>query len=204
MSIQITTLNKRLLLSCIPGLYLSLIVIAVMTFDETPLVQQLISGAYFLDLMWSIYFALFGIFIQVPFITQTTNRRWRIAALTGLAIITAFPAMFMAGLIDEYWSSTAIENYLAIAAAFIALGLLLLISLSVFAPLALTIRLAVGVAATSLVAGILMVWFINNFLCIIFCNEWTNVLLAVPIIISPVLYCLAIHFGQAHSPVDDE
>lgn len=189
--------TRRLALALVPGLVASVlgIVIVVYPFAQTP---AWIWGNFLL------YFALFGGLVMAPFITATTYRPGRLAALVivtpTLGVLSSFISEDLASL---GWG--IYPNYFSTTFLFLLSTLMLGVLLSIVAPLKITFRVFMSIVLAGLIMGLATHFFVTQFLCIIFCDRLDNLPLLVPILLWPVLFCAAVIIGMpGRAPAADD
>ena len=191
MRFQILSLRSHLLLALVPGIFIaSLETLYLYKIDLLP--------EMFVRLALPVYFALFGSFVLVPFITARSNIALRSVVLIASSTAFGFLIYGLGGYIDSHWSNIMYWNYISSAVSFSILAILFATLLSLVAPLRMTLRLVSLVGLAGVVTGVSMVFFIDNFLCIMWCDNRQNALLLIPLIISPLLYSAAVYLGRGY------
>ena len=183
------SLRSHLLLALVPGCFVaSLEVLSVYQ------IYQLPDGL--VRLVLPTYFALFGGFVQVPFVVARSRIVLRAFVLIASASLFGFLIDSLGGDIDRHWSSIMRWNYIYSAVSFGVLAVLLATLVCLAARLRMTLRLVALVGLAGVVTGVLMVYFVDNFLCIMWCDQRLNELLGIPLVIGPLLYSAAVYFGR--------
>lgn len=182
------TVRRRLAQALVPGLVISALSIASGTYHPASQTMAWFWATYVL------YFALFGALVLVPFVTATTHRKGRLAALViATPALWILFALFSEGLVSLWWD--LYPSYYSSACLFLLFSLLLGGLLSLLAPLRFSPRLCMSLGLAGVVMGLLSQFFIEHFLCIFFCDAMDNLPLLVPVILWPVLFCAAVIAG---------
>lgn len=189
MHFQNLSLRSHLLLALVPGCFLAAL-------DALSLYQKYQLPDGLVRLVLPTYFALFGGFVQVPFVVAKSRIELRAFVLIASASVFGFLIYGLGGFIDSHWFSIMYWNYIYSAVSFGVVAILLATLLFLAAPLRMTLRLVTLVGLAGVVTGILMVYFIDRFLCIMWCDDRQNQLLVVPFIVGPLLYSAAVYFGR--------
>ena len=187
MIVRELSLPRRLALALVPGLVASVMGAAQLLWTP-PWPEEFFAANMFL------YFALFGGFVLAPFVTATTHHAGRAAVLVVATPIIGFVFSSLSANLDHFFPGTY-PSYGSTSIIFLLTTLSLYLLLGIVTPVRFTLRLTASLGLAGIIQGMVTAFFVDHFLCIIFCDAIDNLALAVPVALWPVLFCAAAVFG---------
>jgi hypothetical protein len=187
MSVRELSLPRRLALALVPGLVTSVIGAAQLLWTP-PWPEERFAANM------SLYLALFGGFVLAPFVSASTHRRRRVALLVVAAPVIGFLCSALSEIGDQLFDY-AFPSYVFFSVIFLFTTLALYLLLGIVAPVRFTLRLTASLGLAGIIQGLVTAFFVDHFLCIIFCDAIDNLALAVPVVLWPVLFCTAVVLG---------
>jgi hypothetical protein len=197
MALENLSLPTRLLVALVPGLVLVPVIISLY-YCPACLVSDMGSFlVYFL--LWA-YFALFGACVLAPLLPADCFSGKRVVALMLGTSLLIFPFLFLAVQGSSLMSGSTLVALLGMSLPFIVTTLLMGVLLHFMANMRLGAALVIHLALSGFAAGLMMGFFIDQFLCVIFCDDRENLLLLIPLIVWPALVAAAVHLAKRAQP----
>lgn len=191
------SLFKRVLLALVPGVVTAVPITIAYFSSIQPIPYIEIVAA-------TVYCALVGGFVMVPFITSRSRIVLRACVLIVAAPLVYFLVSFFVSMTESLTHDWSISEPAILVVGFVAVfvfNLLNGILLAIVAPLKTNRKFWGLVSLTGAVTGALCAVLFHYFFCIIWC-DWTELLMGIPLFIWPVLFCASIYAWEAPSDGD--
>ena len=194
MALENLSLSRRLLLALAPGVILTPVVISLYYCQDCQLSQMF---DFLVNVIFWGYFALFGACVLAPCIPGEYFSGKRVVALVLGSSLLILPFLVLADLVSDFLPGNTVA---ALLGMFLVTTLLMAVLLHVVAKFRVGVKLVICLALSGVVAGLLMAFFIDRFLCLVFCDERRNLLLLIPLIMWPALVAAAVHLANRARP----
>jgi hypothetical protein len=195
--IRYPSLFKRVLLALVPGVVIAIPLVIAYLSDNPPNPHIEIVAA-------TIYCALIGGFVMVPFITSRSRIVLRACFFIVMAPLVYFLISRFVSMTESLthdWSIGEPAILFVVFAAVFAFNLLNAILLAIVAPLKTNREFWGLVGLIGAVTGVLFALLFHYFFCIMWC-DWTELLMGIPLFVWPILFCTSIYAWKTQSGDD--